>query len=96
MEPTKVSFTKGYNDRAESKLEPYVARGRGIRCPDYEICEDFYHGRLNFEDFVRMLFHISKCSNCAETIAIAKNAEGIEPPKKLPPRLDALFEGNRK
>lgn len=103
---SKISFTKGYRNGTDSKLDPYRVKGKGIRCPDYEILDDFYYGRLIFEDFFKVFCHIAECDNCTDIIESIEIGEKIskgqgpipdtEPPKELPPKLADYLKNLKK
>jgi hypothetical protein len=80
-----------------SRLDSYLVKGKGIRCPDFEILEDFYHRKLDFRDALLIVDHITKCGYCAENIEVIKTMQLIDEgklpgygkvPDKLPPKLE--------
>ncbi len=61
---------------------------------DFEVLEDCYYGRRDLRDVLESLFHLYKCDECFESMALIKLIDkmNLEPPKKLSPRLEEYLK----
>lgn len=76
----------------------YSNNGKRIPHPDFEEIEDFSDGKLKIIDTLGMLEHLSRCSECCESLCIIREQSDLvnkllqETPKKLPVRLQNYFK----